>query len=277
MFRAAAVIGHPIAHSRSPLIHGYWLETHGIDGAYLRWDVPVADVAHVLRDLPGHGLIGANITLPHKEAALAVVDDVDPVADAIGAVNTIWLDNDRLIGSNTDAAGFLENLDQNAPGWDRNSVTALIYGAGGSARAVVYGLVARGFARVVVANRTLARAEALHQRFGKRVHAVTLQDATRIVPEADIVINTTSAGLVGDDAFQVDWTRARESLVASDIVYVPIETPFLAGARRRGLRTVDGLGMLLHQAVPGFEKWFGVRPTVTPDLRAFLLADIERV
>jgi shikimate dehydrogenase len=276
VFRAAAVIGHPIAHSRSPLVHGYWLATHGIDGAYLRHDVSPNDVVHVLRRLPDHGLVGVNVTLPHKEAALTIVDDVDAVAQAIGAVNTIWRDGERLVGTNTDAAGFLANLDNMASGWDHNRDIALVFGAGGSARAVVYALAMRGFARIAVANRTLARAEALCRRFGPRVHAVALDEVQRVLSTADVVINTTSMELVGDDALSIDWTRARESLVANDIVYVPLETPFLARARGRGLRTVDGLGMLLHQAVPGFEKWFGVRPTVTSDLRALLIADIGR-
>jgi shikimate dehydrogenase len=272
--RVAAVVGHPVAHSRSPLVHGHWLAAHGVSGAYLRLDVAPADAPAALRGFDALGLVGANVTLPHKELAAQVADELDAAAAALGAANTLWLDGGRLHAANTDVEGFLAALDADKPGWDADAALALVLGAGGAARAVAFGLLRRGFERVTVANRTLARAEALAAALGPRLEAVALGEADRALAAARLVVNTTSLGMRGEGEAPLDWKRSRPGATACDIVYVPLETPFLASARRHGLATVDGLGMLLHQAVPGFERWFGVRPRVTPELRALVAADI---
>jgi shikimate dehydrogenase len=272
----AGVIGWPIAHSRSPLIHGHWLALHGIAGSYERIPVEPERIDAFLAALPGSGLAGVNVTLPHKEAAARAVADLDPVARRLGAANTLWLEHGRLRATNTDVHGFLANLDERAPGWDADPRLALVIGAGGAARAVVDGLVERGHA-VVVANRTPARAEAIAALYPGRVTSAGLDAIDRIAadPATRLAVNTTAAGLHGDDAtLPVDFARFAPQTIVTDIVYVPLETPFLAAARGRGLRTVDGLGMLLHQAVPGFEHWFGVRPAVTAELRALVEADL---
>jgi shikimate dehydrogenase len=273
----AGVIGWPVAHSRSPLIHGHWLKVHGIDGAYDRIPVEPDEAAAFFAGLPESGLAGVNVTLPHKEAAAAAVTDLDPVARRLGAANTLWLEDGRLRATNTDVHGFLANLDERAPGWDRDPRLAVVVGAGGAARAVVDGLVGRGHT-VVVANRTLARAEAIVAMYPGRASAIDLAslDRTAADPAVRLVVNTTAVGLHGDDgAIPLDFGRIGSESIVTDIVYVPLLTPFLAAARARGLRTVDGLGMLLHQAVPGFEHWFGVRPAVTTELRAIVEADLS--
>jgi shikimate dehydrogenase len=272
--RVAAVIGNPARHSRSPLIHGHWLAELGLTGAYLRLELDEAAAEAALRDLGSLGLVGANITIPHKELAFRIVSEMDEPSRAVGAINTVWWEAGRLLGTNTDGVGFLANLDDRAPGWDRRAGTAVVLGAGGSARAVLHALLARGFGRVVVANRTLARAEELVAGLGSRTVAVDLAEADRFGTEADLVVNTTALGMKGAGLPPLDLNRLRNDAVVTDIVYVPLETPFLSAARGRGLRVVDGLGMLLHQAVPGFERWFGVRPAVTPELRAVVAADL---
>jgi shikimate dehydrogenase len=273
-FPAAAVFGWPAGHSRSPLVHGYWLATHGLSGAYLRHALPPEAAAATLRRLPDLGLVGGNVTIPHKEVALALADDAEPVARAIGAANTLWIEGGRLRATNTDAAGFLANLDQRAPGWDRRRDVALVLGAGGSARAIVWALLDRGFDRVVVANRTRAKAEALAETFGPRVVAADLAEAARHASAASVAVNTTSLGMKGEGGLPLDVSALPEHAVVCDIVYVPLVTPFLAAAAARGLATVDGLGMLLHQAAPGFARWFGVVPNVTAELRALVVADL---
>lgn len=272
--RRAAIIGHPVAHSRSPLIHGYWLSQHGIDGEYGRLDVAPEAIEAFLADFAASGLVGANVTVPHKEAAFRAARERDPVAQALGAVNTLWLENGTLYGANTDVHGFLANLDAAEPEWARALGEAVVLGAGGAARAVVYGLLSRGIDRVVVANRTLARAEALRAQFGPRVLPVDWRDLAGRLAGCRLLVNTTSLGMKGQPPLDLDLSALSPDAVVSDIVYVPLETPLLRAAKARGLKTVDGLGMLLHQAVPGFERWFGVRPTVTPELRALAIADL---
>lgn len=274
MTRHAAIIGHPVAHSRSPLIHGYWLRQHGIDGDYGRLDVAPAEIEAFLADFPASGLIGANVTVPHKEAAFRAARERDPVALALGAVNTLWLENGTLHGANTDVHGFLANLDAAEPEWARALGEAVVLGAGGAARAVVYGLLSRGIDRVVVANRTLARAEALRDQFGPRVLPVDWRDLAGRLTGCRLLVNTTSLGMKGQPPLDLDLSALSPDALVSDIVYVPLETPLLKVAKARGLKTVDGLDMLLHQAVPGFERWFGVRPQVTPELRALAIADL---
>jgi shikimate dehydrogenase len=276
MNRRAFVIGHPVAHSRSPLIHGYWLRRHGIDGAYERVDVSPEAFPAFLNGLADQGYRGGNVTIPHKEAAYRIAGALTDRARRLEAVNTLWLEGGRLHGDNTDILGYVAHLDQTlGAGWEQGIDCALVLGAGGAARAVAAGLLDRGIGRVVVANRTLARAEELVGLAPQRVAAVPWSEIEAHLPRASLLVNTTSLGMAGQPTLDLDLRAMGPDAVVSDIVYVPLETPLLAAARGRGLRTVDGLGMLLHQAVPGFERWFGVRPEVTAELRDIVVADIE--
>ncbi len=273
MTRNAFVVGWPIAHSRSPLIHGFWLKRYGIDGDYLREAVPPEAIDAFLGSFGERGYVGGNVTLPHKEAAFRACTVTTPIAARLAAVNTLWLESGRLCGDNTDAYGFAANLDAGAPGW-RGGRTALVIGAGGASRAVLQALIEAGFLSVVVLNRTLARAEELARHFGGPVRAGGLDRLPGALGEADLIVNATSAGLHGGEGLAIPWALASRRAIATDLVYVPLVTPFLAGAADAGLPIVDGLGMLLHQAVPGFERWFGLRPTVDAELRAHVAADI---
>jgi shikimate dehydrogenase len=272
----ACIIGHPVAHSRSPLIHNHWLSLHGIAGEYLREDVLPAEIEAFLKTFPRSGYIGGNVTVPHKEIAFAAVAGRDSVAEALGAVNTLWHENGKLFGTNTDVYGFLAQLDQSAPHWLECKKTALVLGAGGSARAAIYGLLERSVENILVANRTRARAEQLAAHFGKRIMPIAMSDIPSRLPEADLLVNTTTLGMRGEPPLEIDLAALKRGAIVYDLVYSPLETPLLAHARARGHPTVDGLGMLLHQAVPAFERWFGVRPNVTPELRALVVADLKR-
>lgn len=273
--RRAFVCGHPVAHSRSPLIHGHWLAQHGIDGSYERRDVTPADIRSFIAGLASSGFAGGNVTIPHKEAAFDTVDRRDAAAEAIGAVNTLWIENGKVCGGNTDAFGFAANLDAQAPEW-RNRGRALVLGAGGASRAVVHAILEAGYERIDLVNRTVGRAEDLAGRFGVRVHAVGFAALADFLPDAGLLVNTTSLGMDGDGDVPLDIDLLSDDCIVTDIVYVPLETPLLAAAAGRGLKTVDGLGMLLHQAAPGFERWFGARPEVTSELRSLVIADMER-
>jgi shikimate dehydrogenase len=266
-------MGHPVAHSRSPMIHGYWLKTLGIAGAYDLKDLTPEEFPGFLTRLAANGYIGGNVTVPHKEAAYRLVERRDEAAEAVGAVNTVWLENGRLRGGNSDTHGFVANLDDRAPGWDVPGGHAVILGAGGAARSAAYALMTRGL-RVALVNRTLQRAEELAARYGPQVRAHGYDALARLLVEADVLVNCTSLGMVGKPALEIDLGPLKPSAVVYDIVYVPLETGLLAAARKRGHRTVDGLGMLLQQAGFGFRKWFGPTPTVTPELRAMVEADI---
>ena len=272
--RAACLIGWPAAHSRSPLIHHYWLRTLQIEGGYNIEAVPPEGFAEFVLHLSTHGFVGANVTLPHKERALAL-SMPDERARAVGAANTLWYEGNELHSTNTDIEGFINNLDACAPGWDEIE-EALVLGAGGSSRAVVFGLVERGIKRVHLANRTLDRARALADQFGPHVHPVAWDVIGHLLPRAGLLVNTTSLGMHGQPALELDASLLPPDAIVADLVYVPLETPLLAAARMRGLRTADGLGMLLHQAVRGFELWFGRRPEVTPALRALVEADLTK-
>jgi shikimate dehydrogenase len=272
-FRAACIVGWPAGHSRSPLIHNYWIKQHGITGEYRKEAVRPEDFADFLAGLGGRGYVGANVTIPHKEAALAL-SAPDARATAVGAANTLWHDGGMLRSTNTDVEGFLANLDAAAPGWDRSVQCALVLGAGGSARAVVFGLRERAIAPIYVANRTHERAQALRQRFGGAVEPVAWERMPELLRAAQILVNTTSLGMKGQPPLSIDVGQLPNDAVVADLVYVPLITPLLAAARARGLKTADGLGMLLHQAVRGFSLWFGVKPTVTPELRALVEADL---
>ena len=265
------VMGHPVAHSRSPMLHGYWLRTLGIEGAYELADVAPENFAAFFCGLGANGFAGGNITKPHKEQAFRLVDRREDAADAIGAVNTVWYENGALIGGNTDWLGIVLSLDAIAPGWDKGR--ALVLGAGGAARAATYGFRQRGLS-VSLVNRTRARAEQLAANVpGVTVHGY---DALpRLMADADVLINTTSLGQAGNPPLEIDLTNLKRSAIVYDVIYVPLETGLLKAARRAGHRTVDGLSMLLYQAVPGFAHWFGVTPTVTAEQRAILEADIR--
>jgi shikimate dehydrogenase len=272
---AACLIGWPAAHSRSPLIHHYWLRKLDITGGYSIEAVPPEGFADFVRRLPARGFVGANITIPHKERALALTRP-DDRARAVGAANTLWYDQGELCSTNTDVEGFINNLDACAPGWDY-ATDALVLGAGGSARAVLFGLIERGVKRVHLVNRTLSRARALADQFGASVLPVGWDAVNDVLPRAQLLVNTTSLGMHGQPALELDAGRLPSDAVVADLVYVPLETPLLAAARARGLKTADGLGMLLHQAVRGFELWFGRRPEVTSELRALIEADLKKV
>lgn len=273
--RRACVMGHPISHSRSPTIHGYWLAQLGIAGKYELVDRTPEAFADFFTHLAEHGYVGGNITVPHKEAAYRLVARRDAIAEAVGAVNTVWYEDARLMGSNSDPHGFIANLDELAPEWNAGGCRVVILGAGGAARSAAYALIERG-ADVSVANRTVARARALAEHFGPHVSGHGFDALPALLPNADLFVNCTSLGLIGNPPLEIDLAPLKRSAVVCDVVYVPLETPLLAQARERGHRIVDGLGMLLHQAGFGFEKWFGVMPKVTKELRALLEADIRK-
>jgi shikimate dehydrogenase len=272
---AACLIGWPAAHSRSPLIHHYWLRTLGIEGGYVIEAVPPDEFKDFLFRLSLRGFAGANVTIPHKEQALALTKP-DARARAVGAANTLWFKDGELCSTNTDVEGFIDNLDACAPGWDQCE-DALVLGAGGSSRAVLFGLIERGVKRVHLANRTMERAGVLANQFGANIFPVTWDAIGELLPRAKLLVNTTSLGMHGQPALELDVGRLPSHAVVADLVYVPLETPLLAQARERGLKTADGLGMLLYQAVRGFELWFGQRPEVTSELRALIEADLKKV
>ena len=272
--RAACVIGWPVQHSRSPLIHNYWLKRYGMAGEYRRELVPPEEFAAFLGSLAARGYVGANVTLPHKEAALAL-SKPDERARAVGAANTLWLEAGVLHSTNTDVEGFLHNLDADAPLWDRGLAKAVVLGAGGAARAVIYGLLTRGVERLVVVNRTLGRAEMLRQAFGARVQVARWDEVDAALADAALLVNTTTLGMVGQPDLAIDLAPLPAHGVVADLVYVPVRTPLIAAAKARHLRTADGLGMLLHQAVRGFALWFGRTPAVTPELRALIESDLS--
>lgn len=277
MTRRCFIIGHPVAHSRSPLIHGHWLAEHGLAGSYERIEVSPAEVPAFIARLRAGEFVGGNVTVPNKEVVLPLIDEVSATARAMGAANTLWMEGGRLHGDNTDAYGFLAHLDACVPGWAEAARTALIIGAGGAARAVIHGLAERGLGRIVLVNRSPERALELAAAFPATVEARPWQDIATLVGESGLIVNTTSLGMRGQPLLEIDLSALRPGTIVDDIVYVPLETSLLAEARRRGGIPVDGLGMLLHQAVPGFERWFGVRPQVTTALRAKLEADIPAV
>ena len=269
----AFVCGHPINHSRSPLIHNHWIQKYGLRGAYQAIDIAPEEFSAFISDLKLSGFAGGNITIPHKEKAFGLAARKTEVAELIGAANTLWFEDGELWATNTDAHGFAANLDALVPGWDQGG-EALVIGAGGASRAIIHALLERGFSSVRLANRTIARARELADRFGPRVSAHALDELNDLAPHCAIAVNTTSLGMKGEGEVPMDMTRLPPHALATDIVYVPIETPFLKAARFAGLKTADGLGMLLHQAAPGFEKWFGVLPEVTQELRAIIEADL---
>jgi shikimate dehydrogenase len=270
----ACVIGWPVAHSRSPLIHRFWLDRLKIEGSYELAAVAPADFPAFLRDLTRQGFAGANVTLPHKQTAFELCDIRTETAACLKVVNTLWIEAGKLCGDNTDAAGFAGALDQDAPGWDMNFRTAVIIGAGGAARAIVYTLKLRGMRRIFLINRSKERAAELASDFGPWIEIVDFPDLPGMLAGANLLINTTTLGMRGQPPLAVDLSPLPPDAVVSDIVYVPLETALIRAAKARGLRAVSGTAMLLHQAVPGFERWFGGKPCVTPELRGVVEADI---
>jgi len=272
--RVACLIGWPAAHSRSPLIHHHWLHKLGLAGGYSIEAVPPEGLAEFVMHLAGHGFVGANVTIPHKERVLELTWP-DARARAVGAANTLWYEGGLLYSTNTDVEGFIDNLDVSAPGWDRAD-EAIVLGSGGSARAVVFGLLDRGIPRVHVVNRTVSRAHALTEQFGARVQSAGWERIGDLLPSAGLFVNTTSLGMAGQPPLDLEIAALPPRAVVADLVYVPLQTKLLLAAQASGLRTADGLGMLLHQAVRGFELWFGERPQVTAELRALVEADLTK-
>lgn len=273
--RAACLIGWPAAHSRSPLIHKYWLNSFGIEGDYRIEAVKPDELAAFVARLDERGYAGANLTIPHKEQVLALAD-ADARARAVGAANTLWFEGGTLRATNTDVEGFIANLDASAPGWDRASGEALVLGAGGAARAVLFGLIERGVETIHLVNRTLPRAEQLARQFGAGVKPAAWDRLATLLPRTALLVNTTSLGMKDQPPLEVDVGLLPAGATVADAVYIPLDTDLLRAARTRGLRTADGLGMLLHQAVRGFSLWFGRMPHVTAELRALVEADLKR-
>jgi shikimate dehydrogenase len=273
--RAVCVIGWPVEHSRSPLIHNFWIGQHALAGEYRREAVTPGAFPTFVKELSKRGYVGANVTIPHKEAAIALSKPDDRV-EAVGAANTLWFEGDTLCSTNTDVEGFLANLDQVTPNWDQGLDDAIVLGAGGASRAIVYGLLSRGVKTIRLANRTFARAQTMRERFGERIRPVTWDEVGGLLAGAGLLVNTTSLGMKGQPALNLRLEDLHKSAVVADIVYSPLVTPLLQEARDLGLRRADGLGMLLHQAVRGFSLWFGVTPEVTPELRAMVEEDLTK-
>lgn len=268
----AGVIGSPISHSKSPMLHGHWLKTYGVRGYYIPMNVAQSDLAEVLRLLPKLGFVGVNVTIPHKETVLALADIVTDRAALIGAANTLIFRKDgRIHADNTDGYGFIANLRQNAPDWQPESGPAAIFGAGGAARAIIASLIEVGVPEIRIANRTKQRAETLHQEFGGKIAVYDWVQAGNMLEGATTVVNTSSLGMVGKPEFRVPLDALSPRALVTDLVYAPLRTHFLTQAEAIGCKTVDGLGMLLHQAAPGFERWFGQRPEVDAAARAAVL------
>ncbi len=266
----AFVIGHPIAHSRSPHIHNFWIKKHGLEAEYEAFDVSPEHLGHFVDRVKGGEFVGGNVTIPYKQAIMEHCDYLSTSARAIGAVNTLHVENGRLQGSNSDHFGFSDNLDQQVPGWERSLQTAIVLGAGGAARSVIYALLERKLEHVFVLNRTAEKAKKLAAFFGEHVTGASLDEFNNFAGLAGLLVNCSAVGMGGTRFENLDLDEMPKSALVNDIVYTPLETPLLSMASKYGLRTVDGLGMLLHQAIPGFEKWFDIRPEVTPELRSML-------
>lgn len=268
----AGVIGFPIAHSKSPILHGHWLKRYGIQGHYIPMEVSSGNLAHVLNNLPKMGFVGVNVTIPHKEAVLEIADVISDKASVIGAANTLTFQSDgKLYADNTDGYGFVANLKQSAPTWQASTGPAMVLGAGGAARAIISAMLQEGAPEVIIANRTRPRAEALKAHFGGKVSVVDWTQATTRLNEVSTLINTTSLGMVGKEELRLSLANLPRTSLVTDIVYTPLETPLLREAAEMGCQSVDGVGMLLHQATPGFERWFGYAPQVDDALRNAVL------
>lgn len=269
----AFVLGHPIAHSRSPMLHGFWLQQLGVRGSYEPLDILPEDLESFFAGFTSTGWAGGNVTVPHKSAVIPYLDHLDKNARAMGAVNTIWWDDGKLVGGNTDGFGFIGNLDELVPDWDRNARHAVIIGAGGAARAATHALLDRNIS-VSICNRTLANAQALARHFNGDVSSHEWGALSELLTSADLLVNTTSLGMSGQPPLTIDLDRLKPAATVYDVVYVPLETALISEARARDHRVAGGLGMLLHQGVFGFEKWFGKTPAVSAELRELITNDI---
>ena len=268
-----AVLGSPVAHSKSPFLHGYWLEKYNISGYYLPIDISSDNLEKALKTMPHMGFVGANVTLPHKEKVLSIADNISDRAALIGAANTLVFQPDgKIYADNTDGYGFIENIRQHAPQWRAAEGPALVLGAGGAARAVVSALIEAGVQEVLVANRTRSRAEQIQSDFGARVNVIEWVKAAEEIPFANTLVNTTSLGMIGKPKLNLSLTGLKSATLVTDLVYTPLETDLLCKAREVGCAVVDGLGMLIHQAVPGFERWFGYKPIVDQKVRDILIS-----
>jgi shikimate dehydrogenase len=268
----AAVIGHPIAHSKSPNVHGYWLRKYGLKGHYIPMDIAPDKLSDLLPRLADMGFVGANVTIPHKEKVMEIADLITDRATLIGAANTLIFRKDgRIHADNTDGYGFIENIRQTIPDWNPKSGPAVVFGAGGASRAVLASLLDVGVPKIMLTNRTRIRAEKLKEDFGNRIQVVEWVQAGNVLEDADLVVNTTSLGMTDKPEMRVPLDGLRPGAIVNDLVYSPLRTRLLAAAEEQGCRVVDGLGMLLHQAVPGFERWFGKRPVVDENVRAAVL------
>ncbi len=267
----AGVIGHPIAHSRSPRLHGYWLKKHLVHGHYIPMDVAHEDLADVLRTMPKLGFVGVNVTIPHKETVLALADQVTDRASLIGAANTLTFQGGKIYADNTDGHGFIENIRDKAPDWNAGDGPAAVLGAGGAARAVITALLQAGAPEVRLTNRTRSRSDALRAEFGSKIAVFDWVQAGNALEDAKTVVNATSLGMVGKSTLRVPLDALGPGMVVNDLVYTPLDTEFLERARAAGATAIDGLGMLLHQAAPGFERWFGVKPEIDDTLRNIVL------
>lgn len=270
----ACVIGWPISHSRSPLIHTYWLKKYGISGSYEKVAVAPEELPRFLERIREGEFVGCNVTIPHKEAVFDLVETDDPATAMLKAVNTIYTDDGVLVGSNTDGQGFFDHLLAEYPGWPVADCTIAVYGAGGAARAIIAEALARGARSVLLTNRTISRAQAIAEDFCQGIDVCDIERFSSRISETDLLVNTTALGMQGQPALTLPLNLLKPSAIVADIVYVPLQTALLRNARDGGLRTLDGLGMLLHQAVPGFDRWFGCRPEVTQELRRIVAADI---
>jgi shikimate dehydrogenase len=272
--KIAGVIGWPVSHSLSPAVHGFWIRELAVDGAYVPLAVRPEDFSMAVGALSRMGFRGANVTVPHKEKAFEISHDRDDAALATGAVNTLVFDGERIVGRNTDASGYLASLDDEGVG-SLSGMHAVVIGAGGAARAICFALLSRGVQQISVVNRTAERSQLLATFFGKRVRSVEWRTLQELAGSVDLLVNATSLGMVGQAALEIDITSLRPGAVVSDIVYRPLETQLLRDAKKIGLKVVPGLGMLLHQARPGFSAWFGVEPKVTAELRQHLVSILE--
>lgn len=277
--RRAGVIGWPIGHSRSPLIHSHWLRQEKVNGTYDRYGVPPAEIDRFFAEFVGSGLVGANVTIPYKEKAFAAVDVLHPMAKALGAVNTLWVEDGVLHGDNTDGQGFLANLDHAVEGFSKRQGAALVLGAGGAARAVIFALIQRGFAPIYVANRTVEKARQIKEDFGSVIVPLGWEEdeISKIMsdPALSLLVHTTSLGMAGQPPLNLDLSPMAKTVVVTDLIYAPLETDLIQKAKARGNPAVGGLGMLIYQAVPGFERWFGVRPTPDDAVFKLVIADLN--
>lgn len=276
-FLLAGVMGWPVMHSRSPLLHNYWFKRHELAGTYVPLAIRPEGLAAALRALHPLGFAGCNLTIPHKQQAMTIVDEVDAVAKSIGAISCVVVRPDgSLAGSNNDCYGFTHNLKQEQPGWRAGAGPIVVIGAGGGSRAVCFGLLQEGAKEIRLVNRTLARAKGIAAEFGGPITALPWENRHDALDGAAMVVNATSQGMVGQPALDIRLSKLPATTLAADIIYTPLETPFLAAARQRGNRTVNGLGMLLHQGRPAWKAWFGIEPEVTPELRSLIERSLER-